>query len=181
MMHLLHLTVAGISLLMLSSSQVGVLPERPVTVCQVLQTPNKYRGRIIEVRGEYDGGDLRGSCPPLRTNGYTWTSAIQLEFPQNLSVKMKLPQNLISAEEDPAQWTFDLNAYEDTLKRVESLQRVAGPGTVVRATVAGRLDVPDSLMVKTEKGQVPNGFGHLNIYPARLVLVRITDIRSEKI
>ena len=169
-----RLTAGGMVLLMVwgSSQTAPARQQSPLTVCDVLQSLDKYRGRIVEVRGEYDGGELRASCPPLKTEGYIWISAIQLELPQNSIVK----------EENPTQWTYDLSANQAAVDRGLAMQRAGGAGTVVMATVAGRLDAREPLMVVTAPGREPTpiGYGHLGIYPARLILVRITDIRAEK-
>jgi len=43
--------------------------------------------------------------------------------------------------------------------RAAALRRAGGPRTVVMATVAYRFDAPDPLMVMTDKGPAPNGYG----------------------
>ena len=156
-------------LLALSCSQGAQKTTTPLTVCEVLQDLGKYRGRIIEVRGEFNGGHLRGNCLPLTTGGHTWFNGIEIDFPKNPSVE----------GEEPTQWTFDVKVISEAAERAAALQRASGPEATVMATVAGRLDVPDPLMVQTEKGLAPNGYGHLNVYPARLIIVRIKDIAVE--
>ena len=56
---------------------------KPLSFCEVLHNLGKYRGKVIEVRGVFDG-DLIGDCVPLKTLQYDWFNGIYLDFPSNM-------------------------------------------------------------------------------------------------
>jgi hypothetical protein len=133
----------------------------PITVCQALDNLDKYRGKIVEIRGEWNGADLRDQCAPLKTGTYTWATRIWLT----------LPGQVVNAPNP--KWQYDKQAFDKALKILQSSQT----GTR-RATVVGRFDSWATLEVfsKDLPGPTPGGFGHLGEYPAQLVIYAVKDV-----
>jgi hypothetical protein len=165
--------VAIISPLLLFGTQLSTAkPIAPIPICEVLQNLAKYRNSVIEIRGEWNGGSLTGRCVPLKTGDYTWPTYITLEFPEDLS---RLPEEKVDWGLDHQAWSLaeaKLSSLLDQIitSRTSSLE-------VVSATVKGRLDTPEHL----SPGSPPNGFGHLNQFPARMVLMEISDVARTNI
>jgi hypothetical protein len=53
----------------------------PVPVCQVLANLANYRGKVVEIQGEWIVDGLTADCTPLKTGNYSWLNAIFLDFP----------------------------------------------------------------------------------------------------
>lgn len=103
---------------------------------------------------------------PLKTGEYTWVNAIWIERPDAPIIKMEAPAN----------WTLD-RTYD---RAIRELQRPA-PGTVVFATLIGRLDAREKLQVSTKDSFPPvtYGYGHVGAFPARLLPVTVKDLVRE--
>jgi hypothetical protein len=167
--------------------------DRVLNVCEVLEDLPKFDGRIISVRGAFFGRDIRGpgfdvvnvdavqirpGCPPLTTGDYVWLNAIALDFPKGTDVE----------DEGQTQWTYDRDAYLRALEQAGAAQlramaELEEAPLAVMATIVGRLDVREwGLEVFTEGVvyPIPAGYGGGGVYPARLVLVSIDDIRVEE-
>jgi hypothetical protein len=163
----------------------------------------KYSGRIIEVRGAFLGDALVGpgfdfrtrelvrpdlGCGSIGTQGDQWLQGIYLEYPQNINDLLDglAGQGLADIVwPERAQWTFNRAAADQVDREYaaawdEALERAdGGVPPPIMVTVAGRLDTrPEGLQVFDDKeGQLFfNGFGHLGVYPAELVIVAIRDI-----
>jgi hypothetical protein len=139
--------------------------EAPLTVCQVLQDLDLYRGKTIAVRGNWDSIYLEDSCKmKLKTGDYTWLNA--------LYVRPTKRMNNTGVEV----WTIDRNAYDKAIS--ESL-RIPGP---VTATIIGQLEAKENLEVFTEGGypRIPLGFGPHAIFPAEIIITEIKDIVAAK-
>jgi hypothetical protein len=135
-----------------------VQPLTPLEVCDVLQDLSKHGGAVVEIRGEWDGAGLMGNCPLPKTPR-TLLSGIVLELPQNLS-----------EFDQKANWTVEVDAWNREVAKAAELVRLAkGTRPALEATVVGRLDVRQFV----EDGL---GYGHLNQYPARLVIMSVKDI-----
>lgn len=174
------------------------IPTVPLTVCEVLQHLDIYSGRIIEVRGEFGGDHIRGpgydisrglripelsdeerACEPLVTGDYAWFSAIGLDFPKTADVEAQAS----------TQWSFDKAGYDRLVDVWQPLmnQYILGESGYlpVTVTIAGRLDTPESGLVvipdivQGPEGLLPayHGYGSNGVFPARLVLIRISDIQ----
>jgi hypothetical protein len=177
-------------------------PDGPLSVCEVLADLEAYDGRIIEVRGEYFGNSLRGpgydfrtgelafparACPRLETGGHQWFGALMLEYPQTVNhlIDSEREHGNILIGEERTQWSYDVveevRVFEEWSEARDAALAARGDEvpSAVLATVAGRLDVKsDGLRVDEQADGTPIfwGYGHLGIFPARLVLVAITDI-----
>lgn len=149
----------------------AVNPGRPVGVCEVLGDLTQFRGKVIEVRGEWDY-NLRGDCGVIKTAGYTWPNAIPVGNWFNAGTRVELPN-----------WEgIPLDTYEWILKGVRSdlatLPADVRKKAVVVATVVGQLEVGVGDQPLSLNGfGLPMGVGVQNSYPAFLVLISIKDIQ----
>jgi hypothetical protein len=139
----------------------------PLTACDLLENIPKYRGMIVEVRAEFGGAFLKGNCKPLKTGTHTWPNVIILDTPESLR-----------ESEPPANWRADKKGWDEAIAEMQQLFRKAGPDAIIEATVVGRFDSPASLEVVTGEfsTRTTNGYGHLNQYPARLVVASIRNV-----
>jgi hypothetical protein len=138
--------------------------ETPLTVWQVLQNLPAYAGKIIQVRGEWHGGYLDEDCPtPLKTEKHEWPNSILLVYPSNLR---KEDQSVEYGFMTPADYD---QLFLNTLKNYKKM----------RATVSGRLDAKAELFPDPRSGEPrPYGYGHLNYWPARIIMMEIKDIKG---
>jgi hypothetical protein len=137
--------------------------KEPYTVCHVLQNLTLYDGKIIQIRGEWRGRHIEEQCQtPLQTDSHKWPNAILLIYPNNLHEEYG---------DKPVNWTFGPNEAETSFRE---LMRFNGP---VHATIIGRLDARAKLLPSPNGGPpVPFGYGHLNAFPAQIVMKEIKDI-----
>jgi hypothetical protein len=145
---------------LLAMSQLGYSQE-PLTVCQVLKDLDAYSGKIIQVRGIWRGAFLEEECPKaLQTEGYTWINRILLFNTGNSANREK-----------PVDWVF---GHMESWPAFKELLRYKGN---VYATITGRLDARAKLSPSPNGGPpVPFGYGHLGVYPARIVMKAIENI-----
>ena len=138
-----------------------IKPQQPFTVCYVLQNLDSLGGKIIQVRGAWYGGEMREECKTqLKTEDHVWPSAIYL-----------VTTDFLDKEDEPVDWIFLGDDFE---KAFRERNRYKGP---VNATIIGRLDARAELSPDPGGGHpVPFGYGHLNAYPARIVIMEIKDI-----
>ncbi len=146
------MTLVVVSLLFFfqNTESIPINPDKPLEVCQVLRNLQEYRGKVISVRGQWNGRNLEGDCK-------VFTNRIILNFPSRSSR---------SANKD---WRWDENAITEATKNYEVLNSA---GHNVVATFVGRLDaLPPEFTGR--------GFGHLGGDPAELLLIGIKDVVSE--
>jgi len=91
------------------------VPARPITVCEVFQNLEAYRGKVIEVRGAWNGEELWGDCAETSFGVGMWPA--------------------IALHPSRAQ---EFNKQAATAKRLSQKR-----GTRPIVTVVGRIDVPD--------------------------------------
>jgi hypothetical protein len=144
-------------------------PKDVLTVCEVLTDLQKYRGKIIQIRGRWLGTSLDGrDCAPLRTGDYMWESGIAIAMPSWL---------ILEKEGTPATWSLDQRAY-DRAERELRLQATRYNRDII-VTFIGRLDAREEGLVTFRGGDEKLhglGYGHLGVYPAQLVIVTVKDI-----
>jgi len=167
----LKLTIyLGLTAILISrqGSPLPINPDQPLSVCKVLSDLDLYRGKVVRIVGEWDGG-LVGDCPPVRRHSRSWPSRIAIDFPQSLIVKL----------EEPADWTVAGQVYVYALigawREWDQLPTPEKNTKSVVATMVGRVDARDSVHIA--EGNEMFGYGHLGGSPARLVLVELQDIR----
>jgi hypothetical protein len=162
-------SVGMIWLIIICKAAFGEAPES-FTVCEILRNLPKYADKDVEIKGEwiqtYHGTTVRATCAEqLRTGDHLWPNAIWVQFPW-------------LEEENPVDFTAD----KDGLQRARNEGRKSSPDDVVLATFIGRLQARERLQVTRRKDgtTVVNGFGHLNAYPAQLVVRSITRVTVRK-
>lgn len=143
---------------------------KPLDVCEVLQNLSRYRGQMITVRGEFVGNAIDGTtCPVLKTGDHEWHKGVLIDIPHESYAPI----------DPPAAWKIELKNWDRAVEKWQALKKRWGGGTPVFATIVGRLDTKsDPLEVPTlpNGNSLPWGYGHLGIYPARLVLFDIKDV-----
>jgi len=143
---------------------------KPLDVCEVLQSLSRYRGRMITVRGEFVGNAIDGpACAVLKTGDHEWHKSILID----------IPHESYGFIDPPAEWKIDLKQWDSAVKKWQALRKRWGSATPIFATIVGRLDTRNELLgvpALPDTKLVPWGYGHLGMYPARLVLLEIKDI-----
>ncbi len=134
----------------------------PISVCELLENVTRYRSKMVSIRGVYWYG-LRQSCPePFVTDGHRWPSAVNLVD----SGSPLLEPGVASFATDRQSW--------DQLDEVVLREARAGHREGIWVTVTGMIQAPASYL--REDGQVVGGYGHLGVFPAELVVERVSDI-----
>jgi len=122
--------------------------QSPVQVCEVLENLEKYKDKVIAVRGTFG---LQGDCKPPQgptdprypAPGEQVVNSIWGEFPPNAGF---------------------MEAFSEALRQYNLYSK---QGYEPVATFVGRLEVK-------EFGR--RGFGHLGDFPARLLVTHITSV-----
>jgi hypothetical protein len=138
---------------------------KPLTVCQVLQDLQKYRGKTIEVRGNWQGDILIDKCEMnLTTGDHQWPNALYLKSTVGTGGIFDVIR------------TIDRNAFDKAWSELIHLQ----PGPVT-ATIVGELNAREKMEVSLgpRNNHVPNGFGHMGVFPAQIQIKAIKDIIGE--
>jgi hypothetical protein len=145
--------------------------QEPLPVCDVLQNLQKYKGKIITVRGYWNMGSLFNRCAiPLKTDNYEWPQSIYLSPTINQPGSMP-------------EWKIDRLEWENAL---DECMRISHEGPVL-ATIVGildaQLDKNGKLMTLSLKGShdiITFGFGGQGKHPAKITVIKIKDIAVEK-
>jgi len=146
--------------------------ERPLSVCEVLGSPEKFNGKIVAVRGLQsatdEGGWLEGiDCAPLVTNGYRWPTVIWLEMSASRLEALNLDFRKLGAE------TAQLNR---SLKAAFDLSRDR-----MIVTYVGRFYMLEDLAARVDTyNRTGRGLGHANYAPAELVVKQVKDLSIER-
>jgi len=170
------------------------------TVCQILDNPQSFNGKIVRIKGAvaatFDQFVVKGADCGINVNKNIW-----LAYPEGLKAKAgpavqlhvqpahNFAGDVPAVERTPV--TLDKNSKD--FKQFDSL--LATPykkGGMclgcnryeVTATLVGRLDaVKDAKLTRDKSGKITGfgGFGHMNAYPARLVLQSVSDVVSKEI
>jgi hypothetical protein len=145
-----------------------VLAAEPLTVCDLLGHLNRYKDKIIAVRGELRTGSeevalYATDCSTrVTTNGHRWLNAIWLTPPDGL------PERLVGfALDEVAMAKFNRD-----LGNVRTNDLASAP---VFVTVIGKCETRTRFVGGPGPNGtwIGNGFGHLNAYPAQLVFMRM--------
>jgi hypothetical protein len=163
--------VKPVTFLLFSLLAVGDTPNRStIRVCDVLSNLKKYENLEISVRGEWvhteHGMYLRQSCgTKLITKAHVWPNSIWIQLPW-------------LEREDPVNYVIDKRKLSAARERADGILSRARPGAVVYATFTGKLQARESLTAipRTNGGTMGNGFGHLNAFPAQIVIRSVENI-----
>jgi len=166
----MYLRAAAIALgaAALLRSQVGT--DRPLTVCQILSSRAAYSGRRVTVRGRLvvgpEGSYLMGDgCQPLVTDGYTWAAT---------GIDVEAANSAPARSEHGSARPAEIAAAD--LERAPQ----AVPGGAIYVTLVGRFEtrLHFQMILRGDGKTVPNGYGHLNSCPARMVYSEMKDVAA---
>ncbi len=170
------------------------------TVCDILNNPQSFNGKIVRIKGTvaatFDQFVVKGADCGINVNKNIW-----LSYPEGTKAKAGpavqvhiQPARNFAGEVPAVQRTpVELDKNSKDFKQFDSL--LATPfrkGGMclgcnryeVTATLVGRLDaVKDAKLTRDKAGKITGfgGFGHMNAYPARLVLQSVSDVASKEI
>ena len=170
------------------------------TVCNILDNPQSFNGKIVRVKGTvYAGFDqfvVKGADCGINVNKNIW-----LSYPEGLKAKAGpavmvhlQPARNFAGDVPAVQRTpVELDKSNKDFKQFDSL--LATPykkGGMclgcnryeVTATLVGRLDAVANAAIPYDKsGKIVGfgGFGHMNAYSARLVLESVSDVASTEV
>lgn len=170
------------------------------TVCNILDNPQSFNGKIVRVKGTvYAGFDqfvVKGGDCGINVNKNIW-----LAYPEGIKAKAGpavtvhlQPARNFAGDVPAAQRTaVTLDKNNKDFKQFDSL--LATPfkkGGMclgcnryeVTATLVGRVDAVEKAAISYDKaGKIVGfgGFGHMNAYSARLVLESVSDVASTEV
>jgi len=170
------------------------------TVCNILDNPQSFNGKIVRIKGTvYAGFDqfvVKGADCGINVNKNIW-----LSYPEGTkgkagpSVMVHLqPARNFAGDVSAVQRTpVELDKNNKDFKQFDSL--LATPfkkGGMclgcnryeVTATLVGRIDAVEKAAISYDKaGKIVGfgGFGHMNAYNARLVLQSVSDVASTEV
>ena len=170
------------------------------TVCEILNNPQSFNGKIVHIKGtvaaSFDQFVVKGADCGINVNKNIW-----LSYPEGTKAKagpavmvQLQPAHNFAGDVPAVQRTpVTLDKNSKDFKQFDSL--LATPYNkggmclgcnkfLVSATLVGRLDAVEKAVVQRDNaGKVIGfgGFGHMNAYPARLVLQSVSDVTSKEI
>ena len=167
------------------------------TVCDVLANPASFDGKVVRLKGTvivgFDEFAIKDSSCGQPVNG------VWLSYPEGSKAKsgpaamvqLRLDKRSSTTATTPTRVPVTLDKNKD-FKQFDSLLATPHKGGLcpgcmkytVIATLTGRIDGSKSTGVTRDaagKFIAVNGFGNMNLYPARLVLQSVTDISSTEI
>ena len=148
-----------------------------LSVCDVLAVPMKYDGKLIRVRGVWEGAG-EGSwiepgvkCgTPVTAFGYTWPSIISIETADSLQRIHKV------------EFHTDLRALRAVNDEVQRKQ-IDPKNNRTWVTFIGVFETRDyqasDIGSDGRGGHRVNGFGHLNGAPGQLLVKTVKDLKIE--
>jgi hypothetical protein len=141
---------------------IDATKQEAISVCELLRNIAAYRGKVVSIRGIYWYG-LRAPCAePLITKGHKWPSALNL-------AAADAPRR--GGEFPPL--TTDLSSWNH-LDEFVLREAKTGRRKEIWITVVGLVRAPTTYI--RDNGAVVGGYGHLGVFPAELVVQRISDI-----
>lgn len=149
----------GCSNAQVRGTRSAVTQAMPITVCDWFKSPLAYRGKMVAITGVYWYG-LRQSCAePFVTAGHAWPSAFYLTDSQAAAQRGT-----------PVPFETDQRSL-DELDRIEIREAKAGLRGAIWVKITGQI------RTIVRDGQiVVGGYGHLGVFPAELVVERVSDI-----
>jgi hypothetical protein len=170
------------------------------TVCDILNNPQSFNGKIVRIKGTvaagFDQFVVKGADCGINVNKNIW-----LSYPEGIKAKAG-PAAMVQVQ--PAHnFAGDVPAVQRTPVTLDKNNKdfklfdsqLATPykkGGMclgcnkfeVTATLVGRLDAVEKAGMQRDKaGKIIGfgGFGHMNAYAARLVLQEVSDVTSKEI
>jgi hypothetical protein len=170
------------------------------TVCDILNNPVSFNGKIVRIKGTvaagFDQFVVKGADCGLNVNKNIW-----LSYPEGIKAKAgpaaivqvqparNFAGDVPAVQRTPV--TLDKNSKDFKLFDSQLATPYKKGGMClgcnkfeVTATLVGRLDAVEKAGVQRDKaGKIVGfgGFGHMNTYAARLVLQEVSDVTSKEI
>lgn len=170
------------------------------TVCDILNNPVTFNGKIVRIKGtvaaSFDQFVIKGADCGINVNKNIW-----LSYPEGTKAKagpaamvqIQPARNFAGVVPAVQRTPVTLDKSNKDFKLFDS--QLATPYKkggmclgcnkfLVSATLVGRLDAVEKAGVQRDKaGKIIGygGFGHMNAYPARLVLESVSDVTSKEI
>jgi len=169
------LFIVLVTAVQLSLSQGSGSGKSAKTVCEVLESVDEYRGKLIEVQGWLGINSWHGvaylsqeeedgqTCPGLKGNRVTWPGRILVIWPAD----------------DPADGPVAFRAEPgDIWRRLYYHVKKSEVGVTVKAIIEGELRSRPGIVIHRRNGARPlgNGYGRYGDFPAELVIKRVVKI-----
>jgi hypothetical protein len=177
----------------------GVMQAQTVnaTVCEIIKDPQSFNGKMVQVQGTVRAG--LDQFILVGNDCGRGSSGIWLTYPEGTKGKagaavvleLQAASNFSGSVETPTRTAVTLDKNKD-FKQFDTLlstpYKNAGPcmGCVkyeVNATIVGRLDGTIASIQRDGTGKITqvSGFGHLNLYSARLVIQSVSSVAPVEI
>jgi hypothetical protein len=177
----------------LSSAQTKGSDPPSITVCDLFKDLRAHAGRMISVRGMlYQGREtiaLGAHCDSKFVTTYNWAPVLkdlpelpptgEFVWPTALDLK---PASFVEEGETPVKFQTEEGAIRDVFASIATqwakLTVTPGQRADVLVTVVGQLRVKSQYFIgKGGDGVlIGGGYGHLNTYPAQLVIKTMYDL-----
>ena len=168
--------VAAITLLLGLPLYGQQVPVSSLTVCELMNDLTAHRDKIVAVRGEYvfsrEVTCLAGEpwcMTKFVTNGFVWPVAIDIKGPSYYL--RETGKSAFPVTEGDFKTTEDLVQMSRSLRKGEKLE----------VTLVGLLRARKEYRVgRNADGALTSGsgFGHLNTFPAQLIVKRVESVRK---
>lgn len=140
----------------------------PLSLCAAMANPEKFDGKVIVIRAEYMSGDESTWLMDVKC-----VSALKLgdqEWPQKLHIWALEVSGM-------SKYPVDFEPDRTGLARLSQVQRgLVASGARVMATIEGQFQFYPLARGRFRGKERTLGFGHLNGFPAQLVVKRVVDI-----
>lgn len=170
------------------------------TVCEILKNPRPFNGKIVRVKSTvaatFDQFVVKGSDCGLSVNRNIWLAypeGVKAKAGPAVTVRVQPARNYAGEVPAVQRTPVELDKNSKDFKQFDSLLSTPfKKGGMclgcnryeVTATLTGRLDAADSLVLRRDKaGKIIHlgGFGHMNAYNARLVLQSVSDVTPKEV
>jgi len=167
------------------------------TVCDILKNPQSFNGKIVRVKGTVTAGFAQFVVKGTGCGQHV--SDIWLSYPEGtkgkagpaVMIQMQPARNFAGTVGATERTPVTLEKSKD-FKQFDSELAAPYKGSgmcigcarnTVSATLVGRLDGTEVVLHHDAAGKIAmiSGFGHLNAYPARLVLQSVSDVAAQEV
>jgi hypothetical protein len=154
------------------AAAAGADDARPVTICDVLQDPAKWNGKMVEVAGPIMTAQnlwVMGRCDrALEVKGSKFLTGFVLEYPSN--------KKLISHK---VEFDWDEESKSELYVLTEEAMRT---NRTVFATVVGMFEtrIPVDSLIDANAPYKYRGFGHMGEAPGQIIVKTVKGMRIEQ-
>ncbi len=151
--------------------------DKPLSVCEILASPMNYDGKLLAVRGVWEGSgegswiEAGTKCTnPFKTYGYVWPQIIWFETADS-------PQRIHKVD-----YHTDLGALRIVNEEIRK-KGLDPNANRIWLTFIGVFETrnfqPSDIGSDGRGGVRPNGFGHLNSAPGQFLVRTVRDLKVE--